>query len=283
MKSIREALTKHTELLTRYGIEYPRLEVEILLAYAINQDRVYLFAHQDEIISGESLNILREACMRRTKREPLAYIIGHKEFYGLDLTVTPEVMIPRPETELLVDEALNLCLGASDSPNLVVAEPGTGSGAISIALAKQLDNVRIYSSDISDGALSIAEINVSKFNVEDKVTLLKGNLLSALPEPPDLIVSNLPYIPSRRIPFLQPEIDWEPTLALDGGEDGLDLIRHLIHVARHIETLRDIILEIDCSQAKALKTIVLGEIPTASIEVIKDLSGLDRVISIHIG
>ncbi len=283
MKSIREALTKYTELLARSGIEYPRLEVEILLAHAINQDRVYLFAHQDGIISGESLNVLREACMRRTKREPLAYIIGHKEFYGLDLIVTPEVMIPRPETELLVDEVLNLCLGESDSPNLVVAEPGTGSGAISIALAKQLDNVRIYSSDISAGALSIAAVNVSKFNVEDKVTLLKGNLLSALPELPDLIVSNLPYIPSRRIPFLQPEIDWEPKLALDGGEDGLDLIRHLIHGARHIETLRDIILEIDCSQAKALKTIVLSEIPTASVEVIKDLSGLDRVISIHIG
>ena len=191
-------------------------------------------------------------------------------------------MIPRPETELLIAEVLNLYLGESESSNLVIAEPGTGSGAISIVLAKQLDNVRIYSSDISAGALSIAEVNVGKFNVGHKVALLKGNLISPLPEPPDVIVSNLPYIPSRRIPFLQPEIQWEPKLALDGGKDGLDLIKDLIHEASDIETLRDIVLEIDCSQAEALKTIVRREIPTASIEVIKDLSGLDRVISIHI-
>ena len=168
------------------------------------------------------------AIKRRIKREPVAYIIGKKEFWSQDFTVNYSTLIPRPETELLIAEVLNLYLGESESSNLVIAEPGTGSGAISIVLAKQLDNVRIYSSDISAGALSIAEVNVGKFNVGHKVALLKGNLISPLPEPPDVIVSNLPYIPSRRIPFLQPEIQWEPKLALDGGKDGLDLIKDLI-------------------------------------------------------
>ena len=190
MTSIREAITKYTKVLSCAGIDDPRLEVEILLSYAVNQERIYLFAHQDEPIGEKSLEILCDACERRTEREPIAYIIGHKEFYDLDLTVTPEVMIPRPETELLVAEVLNLYLGESESSNLVIAEPGTGSGAISIVLAKQLDNVRIYSSDISAGALSIAEVNVGKFIVGHKVTLLKGNLISPLPEPPDVIVSN---------------------------------------------------------------------------------------------
>ena len=165
-----------------------------------------IYANQEAEVGAPRELELDRMVERRLTREPLAYILGHWEFYGINLLVTPAVLIPRPETETLVEHALFMALMGMETPQLAIADVGTGSGAIAISLALHLPAARIHALDASDGALDVASYNILTHNVADRVALGKGDLLEPLPEPVDLIVANLPYIPSERIATLQPEI-----------------------------------------------------------------------------
>jgi len=244
-----------------------------------------LFARQEMEVPAPAERQLAQLVARRLTREPLAYILGRREFYGINLLVNPNVLIPRPETETLVEHALFMALMGMENPALVIADVGTGTGAIAINLAIHLPNARIYATDVSDEALDVASYNIRGHNVADRVTLLKGDLLEPLPEPVDLIAANLPYIPTDRIPTLQPEVQREPREALDGGPDGLDHIRRLVAQAAggKLKEPGVILLELDPEQAPAVEALAHQLFPDAQTSVEKDLARLDRVFVINRG
>ena len=273
--------TQHT--LEAAGIPDARLEAEVLLVNVLQIPRHRIYAFQEQELSAQQQQLLDRLVARRLKREPLAYILQHKEFYGIDLAVGPGVLIPRPETELLVEQALFLALMHMEAGDLVVAEPGTGSGAISINLAIHLPMARIYATELYPEAAKIAGYNVERHNVADRVTLLQGDLLEPIPEMVDMIVANLPYIPTGVIAGLQPEIQWEPREALDGGVDGLDTIRRLLHQAQQkLKPTGVAILEIDPDQAQPLEELARELFPTASISVEQDLAHQDRIFVVDL-
>ena len=273
--------TQHT--LEAAGIPDARLEAEVLLVNVLQIPRHRIYAFQEQELSAQQQQLLDRLVARRLKREPLAYILQHKEFYGIDLAVGPGVLIPRPETELLVEQALFLALMHMEAGDLVVAEPGTGSGAISINLAIHLPMARIYATELYPEAAKIAGYNVERHNVADRVTLLQGDLLEPIPEMVDMVVANLPYIPNGMIAGLQPEIQWEPREALDGGVDGLDTIRRLLHQAQQkLKPSGVAILEIDPDQAQPLEELARELFPTASISVEQDLAHQDRIFVVDL-
>ena len=252
-----------------------------------------LFAHQETEVSPQQEQELAEIIERRRKREPLAYILGYKEFYGIHLLVNSDVLIPRPETESMVEHALFMALMGMETAELVIADVGTGTGAIAINLAIHLPAAQIYAMDLTDEVLDVASYNIHAHNVADRISLLKGDLLEPLPQPVDLIVANLPYVPSQRIPTLEPEIQWEPRQALDGGEEGLDQIRRLLEQAAssplegvNAARLKDtgiILLELDPEQVPAVKEMTDWLFPGAETSVEPDLSQRDRIFVINRG
>jgi release factor glutamine methyltransferase len=213
---------------------------------------------------------------RRLEHEPVAYITGQKEFYGLVLQVDRRVLIPRPETETLVEVALTI--GRQNQIPLL-AEVGVGSGAIAIALAISLPWTEIYAIDSSSDALTVAEENCRRHGVQDRVHLVLGDLLAPLPEPVGLIVANLPYVSQEELAALAPDItEYEPLGALDGGPDGLDHIRHLLERAGpSLKPPGMICLEIGASQALSVNEIAREQFPAATVGLVRDLAGLDRV------
>jgi len=224
----------------------------------------------------------RALVARRAALEPVAYLVGHKEFYGLDFLVDRGVLVPRPETELLVDLALHYARGLPVQRPPVIADIGTGSGCIAVAVAIHLVDALVYATDISPDALRIAGKNVERYGVTARVRLIQGDLLDALPEPVDLLLSNPPYT-------ILSEIDeavrrHEPRLALDGGPDGLDTYRRLLAAAP--AALRPggaVILEIGAAQGAAVSALALARFPGARVSVHQDLAGLDRVVMIATG
>ena len=283
MASLREVLRQTQDSLNTVGIPDARLEAEVLLTNILQMPRHRIYAFQEQELTSQQEEYLAGLLERRLKREPLAYIVGHREFYGLDLAVGPGVMIPRPETELLVEQTLFLALLHMEEGELVIVEPGTGSGAISINLAIHLPMARIYATELSPEALRIAEHNVRAHNVADRVTLLQGDLLEPVQEPADIIVANLPYISSPEIPGLQPEIQWEPREALDGGPGGLDVITRLLRQAVHkLKASGVIILEIDPHQVQPLESLARELLPGAAISIEEDLAHLDRVFIVDL-
>jgi release factor glutamine methyltransferase len=212
----------------------------------------------------------------------VAYIVGHKEFYGLDLFVDNRVLIPRPETELLVERAIGIAVARS---LCLIADVGTGSGAIAVSLAVHLPQVLVYATDASTRALEVAACNCRRHNVEDRVRLLQGHLLEPLPEPVDLIAANLPYVSQAELAQLPPEISrYEPREALNGGPDGLDYIRRLLaRAGRYLSLLGVILLEIGATQGKAVTALAKRHFPAAKVEIAKDYAGLDRVVMVSKG
>ena len=241
-----------------------------------------LYAYQDDTIPDEAAETLEKAVQRRLRREPLAYILGHREFYGVDLTVGPGVMVPRPETEMLIERAMLVCMERMERAGLVVVDVGTGSGGIAVNLAMHLPGVRLYATDISADALEVARVNVDKFGLGQRVTLLKGDLLEPLPGRVDVIVANLPYIPSARLKDLQPELAWEPRTALDGGADGMVMLRRLMgQAAGKLAVDGVMLLEIDPGQGEPLRRMATRLFPAAATSVEKDLAGLDRIFVVE--
>ncbi len=282
MPVLRTIIQDTHKKLESAGIPDARLEAEVLVMNVMRMARQSIFAEQETEVTGQQQAALDEFLERRYSREPLAYILGQREFYGINVVLTPAVLIPRPETEGLVEQALFMALMGMESTELTIADVGTGSGAIAINLAIHLPSAKIYAVDVQDAVLDVAAYNVRVHGVADRVNLAIGDLLDAVPEPVDLIVANLPYIPTDRIPTLQPEVQQEPVLALDGGPDGLDLVRRLLIQAEDkLNSHGIILLEIDPDQIPVVQELALQHFPEGSTSVEKDLAGMDRILSIH--
>ena len=282
MPVLRTVIQDTHQKLEAAGIPDARLEAEVLVMNVMRMPRQSIFAEQETEVSGQQQSALDALLERRYLREPLAYILGQREFYGINVILTPAVLIPRPETEGLVEHALLMALMGMESQDLTIADVGTGSGAIAINLAIHLPAAKIFAVDVADAVLDVAAYNVRVHDVGERVNLGIGDLLDAVPEPVDLIVANLPYIPTDRIPTLQPEVQQEPALALDGGPDGLDLIRRLLTQAE--EKLKEtgiILLEMDPDQIPVVQELALNHFPEGSTSVEQDLAGMDRILTIY--
>ncbi len=278
-----EAINSAAAKLATAGISSARLDAEVLLCYTLGKDRAWLLAHMpEEIISGHR-NDFERAVGRRVLREPLQYIVGRQEFWGLEFTVTPDVLIPRPETELVIETALR---AASSRDNLRVIDLCTGSGCIAVTLAKELPQARIFATDVSPRALSIARSNARRHGVADRIRFFEGDLFCPLEEldingQVDIIVSNPPYVPSGEYSALQPEVrDYEPEIALLAGPEGIEVHRRIMHEApRFLNRYGELIMEMGLGQAGPLSRLIRELKEYSSIEILKDLAGIDRVIA----
>ena len=284
MASVREIIQRCHHELEAIGIPDARLEAEVMVMNVMRMPRQDLFAHQEDEATTQHEQDIQGILDRRRTREPLAYILGYREFYGINLLVNSDVMVPRPETETMVEHALFMALMGMESAQLVIADVGTGAGAIAINLAIHIPAARIYAVDLTDPVLNVASYNIRSHNVADRVTLCQGDLLEPVPEKVDLIVANLPYIPSARIPTLQPEVQWEPRTALDGGEDGLDLVRRMMAQATaRLNEQGIILLELDPEQMPVASEIALRNFPEATVSVEQDLARRDRILVVTRG
>ena len=280
--NIRETIRETHQTLEAAGIADARLEAEVMVMTVMRMTRQNIFAEQETEVPGSEAQQLAGIVAQRLERTPLAYILGYREFYGINVVVTPNVLIPRPETEGMVEHTLFMALMGMETRELTIADVGTGSGAIAVNLAIHLPAARIYAVDVSESALDVAAYNIRGHAVHDRVRLGHGDLLEPLPEPVDLIVANLPYIPTERIPTLQPEVQQEPQLALDGGPDGLDLVRRLLEQApRKLNSPGIILLELDPEQFPAAEAMALQQFPDAEITAEQDLARQDRIMVIN--
>lgn len=255
----------------------PRLDAELLLAHVLAWPRARLLAERDHTPAPAQAAAFGALVERRAGGEPVAYLVGHKEFYGLDLRVTPATLVPRPETELLVELALAEARALVSGPSsLVIADIGTGTGAVAIALAMHLPEALVYATDLSAEALAVAARNVADHGLGGRVVLLHGDLLVPLPGPVDMIVSNPPY---TIIDEVEPNVRaHEPRLALDGGPDGAAVYRRLLAMAP--ASLRPggaVLLEIGAWQGALVAGLLREAFPGAAVEVARDLAGRDRV------
>ena len=279
--TLRQALTRATEMLANLeDIENPSLESEVLLKHALQIDRVKLLLEWHKELSPEKEVTFFKWIERRLQGEPIAYIIHCREFYGLDFYVDNRVLIPRPETELLVEEAIGF---VQKYPLNAIADIGTGSGAVAISLAVNLSSqARIYATDISASALAVADINCRKHAVVDRITLLQGDLLDPLPEPVDLLIANLPYVQKSDLAGM-PFARYEPPLALDGGESGLDKVFRLCRQLKgKVRPGGCVLLEIGEGQGKAVNEFLLALFPSAAIDLIPDLARIERVVKVNL-
>jgi len=282
--TFRRALRESAKVLAKSGIQDSCIEARLLLSRATNLSLIEIYTEPEQTLSVEEKNTLSELLARRLKREPTAYILNRKEFYGIDFYVDSRVLIPRPETELLVDAALESARSSSLSPQrqLVVADIGTGCGAIAISFALNWPASEIYATDLSSSALEVAALNCRRHQVTEQIHLLAGNLLQPLPEPVDLIIANLPYIRKSEIPALIPEIaGFEPRTALDGGERGLDCIESLLQqVDGKINARGCVMLEIGQHREKEVGRLIRRYLKGATINFTRDYNGTNRVVKI---
>lgn len=279
--TIREQLTEAMRLFREAGVDSPQLDAEVLMAHAVDSTRVRVISHPDQQLSGEELKSYREMVARRVKREPLAYILGYREFWGLQFDVTPAVLIPRPETEILVEMALSQLKGIE---NPLIADIGVGSGCAAIAIAVELEDVVVYGTELSHVTAEVARRNALKHQVEVRVDILEGHLLDPLPTGVrgklDAVVSNPPYIPTDDLESLQPEvIQFEPYGALDGGPDGLVFIREILDSARDwLKPGGWVHLEVGISEAGNVADYA-RKVGYAETRITEDLAGIERVVS----
>ena len=281
---IGKQLRAAKDRLTQAGCDSPRLDAELLLAHALGLGRAQLCARWEQLLSDEQQRVYYGLVQRRVQREPLAYIVGHKEFFGLEFEVDRDVLIPRPETELLVEQAIQIAHQIAPDGELQVADIGTGSGAIAVSLAVSQPDATVDAVDWSVEALAVAARNCRRHGVDSRVRLFRGDLLLALPEPVDIVVANLPYIGRSEFATIAPEIRlFEPVEALDGGEEGLDLIRRLLEQAvRQRKPPQVILLEIGATQGQAVLDMAGGIFPGAEVSLLQDYAGLDRIVTVRI-
>lgn len=255
------------------------LDAEVLLAHLLGADRAWLHAHPEQPLGAAQRRRMGRLIGRRAARVPVPYLVGRKEFYGYALRVSPAALIPRPETELLVDLAIEWLRGQPAARRMI--DVGTGSGAIAIAVAKRVRSVRILATDIDRRALALAAANVREQRVASRVELRRAHLLAGLP-PADLIVANLPYVTTAQRRAAQAELDYEPEWALTAGADGLDVIREAIHQAPAV--LRRggaMLLECDPAQVGRIGRLASKALPSATITVHPDLAGRNRAVVIE--
>lgn len=265
--------------LKSHGSESPRLDAEILLAHARGCPRIQLYTNYDDPLTDTQRATMRDLVKRRAAAEPVAYLVGHREFFGLDFRVTKDVLIPRPDTETLVVDAIET-LKPQAAPR--VLDIGTGSGCIAISLAVNCPNAEVTAIDLSQAALNIARENSEKHNVADRIRWLHGDLFAPLTtaEQFDLIASNPPYIASAEIETLAADVRLhEPRSALDGGPDGLDVVRRLIADApQHLVSQGKLLIEISGEQAGAVTQLLAANGHYDDIAVLKDMAKQPRVV-----
>lgn len=288
-----ECLACGTLLLEQAGIETARLDAECLLAHILGCARWQVILEPHRRLSPEKFGRYLRLLQRREQREPLAYLLGAREFWSLRLSVSPGVLIPRPETETLVEAALAAWRETHPSPvsrppsfgGQAIVDLCTGSGAVGIALARELPEVRIVATDVSWRALRIARANAEMLGVGDRIAFLRGDLWRAFPghgpsTPVELVVANPPYIPSKEIAGLMPEVQWEPRTALDGGPDGLRVLREIILTTpSRLVPGGSLLVEIGADQAAAVSGLFEATGLFEAPRVLQDLAGRDRVVT----
>ncbi|MEX0801321.1 MAG: peptide chain release factor N(5)-glutamine methyltransferase [Dehalococcoidia bacterium] len=275
--TIRQTLRDAADALAAIGSDEATLEAELLLAHALHTDRAHLYQRLAEDLAEEAARAFDALLARRLVREPTAYILGRREFYGLELEVIPAAIIPRPDTETLVDLVLDFARGRGA---VSIADVGTGSGAIAIALAVNLPQAEITAIDVSPDALALARRNAQRHGVAERIRFLEGDLLAPLDGRADVIAANLPYVPSAELQAGPPEIrEHEPRLGLDGGPDGLRLIERLVRqTPARLRPGGALFAEIGDTQGPAVLALARAAFPAARAEVARDLAGLDRVL-----
>ena len=280
MRTLVEVLTATTEHFRAHGIPSPRLDAELLLGHALGLDRVKLYMNFDRPLTEAELTALRPLVRRRAAREPIAYITGTKGFHAHDFAVAPGTLVPRPDTETLVELALAwIPEGDAESAPVYVADVGSGTGCIGLTVAAARAQVRLYALDLSDTALATTRRNAETLGVTGRVGILRSDLLAGIPaeRPLDWVLSNPPYIPSAEIDTLAPEVArHEPRLALDGGRDGLEVYRRLVPQAA-ARARCGVILEVGAGQAAAVGDMLARE--GLSVETRTDLGGVERVVA----
>ncbi|MBU4352870.1 MAG: peptide chain release factor N(5)-glutamine methyltransferase [Nanoarchaeota archaeon] len=264
----------------------PKLDAQVLLAHVLDKPRAWVLAHPEATLTQPQQAALVGALARLERGEPLPYVLGKWEFFGLEFILRPEVLIPRPETELLVETALHWLRAHPERRR--VADIGTGSGCIAIALAVNVQEAHIVATDISPTAIDMASRNASKFGVDDRIEFFCCDLFPSRqtfnlrPSTYDLIVANLPYIPTETLRGLR-VYGREPTLALDGGADGLDIIRRLlVEAPRYLAPGGLMLLEIEASQGAKVLSLAHDAFAEAEIHLHQDLSGHDRLLEIQV-
>jgi release factor glutamine methyltransferase len=281
--TILKVLQWTTGYFSRHGIEQPRANAEVLLAHVLQKTRIELYLHYDQPLTSPELASYRQAIQRRVAREPTQYITQKQEFWSLEFEVNASVLIPRPETELMVQLALDF-LGSNGKR---VLDLGTGSGVIAVALAKECTSAQIFATDASLPALQVARRNATRHKVSNRVHFLAIDLFAGFKPGStlfDLIVSNPPYIGEDELPMLAPEIaDYEPRVALrGGGAKGLDIIRKIIqHAPRYLNPAGVLMLEIGCGQAEILEAELVHNRDFEDFTITKDYSQIPRILHLH--
>ena len=286
MNTIKDILNWATEYLKNCNISSACLDSEILLSFILHKDHTYLYQNSKFTIHNSQIRRFEELIERRGRNEPVSYIIGEKEFWSLKFKVTHDTLIPRPETEILVQAVLDVISRPSPPPLPIgerievrrnnILDIGTGCGNIAVSIAVECRDCHIFAVDKSDASLSVAKKNAVTHGAAERITFFKGDLYSGLQYKDyfDIIVSNPPYIPTEDIEKLMSEVkDWEPRLALDGGKDGLEVIRRIIDGAQG----GCLAMEIGFGQADDVRHI-LEVSKFSDIKVIKDLSDIERVV-----
>lgn len=277
--NIAAALTAAREVLQRSSIADPQREVVSLVAFALDKPHSFQIAHPEYELNPDEQALFDQGLRRRAAREPFQYIVGRQEFFGLDFEVSPDVLIPRPETEILVENAIETLRATDDT---TFCEIGVGSGCISVSLLHEVPNATGVAVDISPMALGVARRNAEKHRVADRLAFHEGDLFAKVTGRFNVIVSNPPYIPAADVLELQPEVrDFEPHNALDGGDDGLDFVRRIIRKApEHLTTRGVLYIEIGFDQSGAVSELIDLSIWDAPV-FLPDLQGVARVLRVQ--
>jgi release factor glutamine methyltransferase len=261
----------------------PQLDAEVLVAHVLDQPRTWLLAHDDSSFDLTAVSTLESLVQRLEGGEPLPYVIGHWEFFGLDFDLTPDVLIPRPETELLVERAISW-LQSSDKRRSI-ADIGTGCGCIAVSIAANIPSAHILATDISSAALEVARHNANKHYIENQIEFIECDLLPRSLSSEnrfDLICANLPYIPTEKLHSL-PIYGHEPTLALDGGDDGLDMFRRLLVIApKRLAPGGRMLIEIEATRGPAALSLAYDAFEESEIHLYQDLAQQDRLLEIQL-
>jgi release factor glutamine methyltransferase len=270
-----QVLERTDAFLKKKGSSSPRLDAELLLGQVLNLSRLDVYMNFERPLTEDELDTLRPLVKQRGERVPMAYVLGKKEFWSMEFSCAPGVLVPRPDTETLVEAALPFCQGET-----FLADVGAGTGCVGLAIAKECPDVKLFATDLAPEALSLVKKNLAALEMTGRVAVLRGNLLEPIPNDRrvDVVVSNPPYIPSAEINGLEPEVSaHEPRLALDGGVDGLDCYRALIPAA-FARAQRACLVEIGKGQAADVAAL-FQKAGFVQVQTHADLAGVERVVS----
>jgi release factor glutamine methyltransferase len=280
--TVLEVLQNTTAYFAKKQVEHPRLNIEHLLAEALGKNRIELYLEFDRPLSDRELEPLREKVRRRAEGEPLQHLLGHWDFFGRTFKTDRRALIPRPDTELLIEAVLKKLLTREPNATRLV-DVGTGSGILAITFALEQPELEVVAVDISNDALALAQENAERLGVSDRIVFCRSDLLDQIDGSFDWIVANLPYVPTADIPGLQREVQFDPALALDGGEDGLAIVKRLLESIPGKIALNGVVaLELGQGQAKTVSNFLARQ-NYRDVSIMKDYQGVERVLVARYG